>query len=185
MLDVPEQDVVNMNRRLTAPNHGLHVAVRMGSHDELQGSLVDEPASQGCASGRGRSKCAPSKSCRRGRLAMRRFIKAAALALGLVTLLAAIMPLAAKAASIAPSPAMSRALFLCRTRHGIDETCAAALANALINEQSKYDATAVAAGAERACHLDPQVVRRLAIGSEADQINQRRAGAPHGWARSR
>lgn len=77
---------------------------------------------------------------------MRRFITAAALALGLVTPLAAIMPLATKAASIAPPPAVSRALFLCRARHGIDETCAAALANALINEQLKHDATA---GVER------------------------------------
>ena len=109
---------------------------------------------------------------------MLRFITAAALALGLVTLLAAIVPLATKAASIAPSPAMSRALLLCRTRHGIDETCAAALANALINEQSKHVATAVKAGAERACQLDPQTVRRIAIGSEADQIDQRGAGAP-------
>jgi hypothetical protein len=73
---------------------------------------------------------------------------------------------------------MSRALFLCRTRHGIDETCAAALASALINEQSKHDATAVTAGDGRACHPDRQTVRRIAIGSKADQVNQRAAGAP-------
>jgi hypothetical protein len=111
---------------------------------------------------------------------MRRFITAAALALGLVTLLTAIMPLATKAASIAPPPAMSRALFLCYTRHGIDETCAAALASALISEQSKHDATAVTTGGERACHLDPQTVRRIATGNKAGQINQRAAGAPRG-----
>jgi hypothetical protein len=111
---------------------------------------------------------------------MPRFITAAALALGLVTLSGAIMPLATKAASIEPPPGMSRALFLCRTRHGIDETCAAALASALINEQSKHDATAVRTGAERACRLDPRTVRRIATGSKADQINQRAAGAPRG-----
>jgi hypothetical protein len=73
---------------------------------------------------------------------------------------------------------MSRALFLCRTRHGIDETCAAALASALINGQSKHDATAVTVGAGRACRLEPQTVRRITAGSKADQINQRAAGAP-------
>jgi hypothetical protein len=112
------------------------------------------------------------------RLAVRRFITAAALALALVTFLAAITPLATKAASIAPPPAMSRALFLCRTRHGIDETCAAALASALINEQSKHDATAVTAGAGRACHLDPRTIRRIAAGSKANQINRRAAESP-------
>jgi hypothetical protein len=53
MLDVPEQDVVNMSRRLIAPNHNLRVVARMGSQDELQGWLVDESASQKCASGCG------------------------------------------------------------------------------------------------------------------------------------
>jgi hypothetical protein len=72
---------------------------------------------------------------------MRRFITATALALGLVTVVAAIMSPATKPVSIAPPPAMSRALFLCHTRQGIDETCAAALANALINEQSKHSGT--------------------------------------------
>ncbi len=81
------------------------------------------------------------RSCRRGWLAIRRLITATALALGLMTVLAAIMSLATKSVSIVPPPAMSRALFLCHTRQGIDETCAAALANALINEQSKHSGT--------------------------------------------
>jgi hypothetical protein len=109
---------------------------------------------------------------------MRRLITATALALGLMTVLAAIMSLATKSVSIVPSPHMLRALFRCHTRQGIDETCAAALASALINGQSKHDATAVTVGAGRACRLEPQTVRRITAGSKADQINQRAAGAP-------
>ena len=80
---------------------------------------------------------------------MRRFIVAAALALGLVLLWAAILPLTAQPMPAAPTPttvssAMSKALFLCRTRHGIDQACAAALSKALIIEQPERDATSAA-----------------------------------------
>ena len=60
---------------------------------------------------------------------MRQFIIAAAIALGLVALWAAIPPLTAEPAPT--QPALSKALFLCQSGHGIDRTCAAALATAL------------------------------------------------------
>lgn len=86
---------------------------------------------------------------------VRRVSIAAALALGLVALWAAILPLAAQPVSITQSPAMSTALFLCRTQRSIDHTCAAALANALIMEQLGRDATTTA---DRACHTDPRTL---------------------------
>ncbi len=46
VLDVPEQDVVNMNRRLAAPDHSLNAPVRMDSEGEWQDWLVDEGESQ-------------------------------------------------------------------------------------------------------------------------------------------
>src|SRR5437763_13455256 len=46
VLDVPEQDVVNMNRRLAAPDHSLNAPVRMDSEGEWQDWLVDETESQ-------------------------------------------------------------------------------------------------------------------------------------------
>ncbi len=45
-LDVPEQDVVNMNRRLAAPDHSLNAPVRADSEGEWQDWLVDEGESQ-------------------------------------------------------------------------------------------------------------------------------------------
>src|SRR3974390_3186336 len=42
MLDVPEQDVVSMNRRLAAPDHSLNATVRQDSEGEWQDWLVDE-----------------------------------------------------------------------------------------------------------------------------------------------
>jgi RNA polymerase sigma-32 factor len=45
-LDVPEQDVINMNRRLAAPDHSLNAPVRMDSEGEWQDWLVDESESQ-------------------------------------------------------------------------------------------------------------------------------------------
>ena len=45
-LDVPEQDVVSMNRRLTAPDHSLNAPVRADSEGEWQDWLVDESDSQ-------------------------------------------------------------------------------------------------------------------------------------------
>jgi RNA polymerase sigma-32 factor len=46
MLDVPEQDVVSMNRRLAAPDHSLNATVRQDSEGEWQDWLVDETESQ-------------------------------------------------------------------------------------------------------------------------------------------
>jgi len=46
MLDVPEQDVVSMNRRLAAPDHSLNAPVRQDSEGEWQDWLVDEAESQ-------------------------------------------------------------------------------------------------------------------------------------------
>jgi RNA polymerase sigma-32 factor len=45
-LDVPEQDVVSMNRRLSAPDHSLNAPVRADSEGEWQDWLVDESESQ-------------------------------------------------------------------------------------------------------------------------------------------
>jgi RNA polymerase sigma-32 factor len=46
MLAVPEQDVVNMNRRLAAPDHSLNAPVRMDSEGEWQDWLVDDTETQ-------------------------------------------------------------------------------------------------------------------------------------------
>ena len=46
MLDVPEQDVVSMNRRLAAPDHSLNAPVRQDSEGEWQDWLVDESETQ-------------------------------------------------------------------------------------------------------------------------------------------
>jgi RNA polymerase sigma-32 factor len=46
LLDVPEQDVVNMNRRLAAPDHSLNAPVRQDAEGEWQDWLVDEAESQ-------------------------------------------------------------------------------------------------------------------------------------------
>jgi RNA polymerase sigma-32 factor len=45
-LDVPEQDVVNMNRRLAAPDHSLNAPLRADSEGEWQDFLVDDAESQ-------------------------------------------------------------------------------------------------------------------------------------------
>jgi hypothetical protein len=86
---------------------------------------------------------------------MRPVITAIAIASGLVALWAAIVPLTAQPApkSIsAASPALSKALFLCRGPNGIDRGCTAALVRALMTEQS----TQAAATADApSCHLDP------------------------------
>ncbi len=46
VLDVPEQDVVSMNRRLSAPDHSLNAPVRADSEGEWQDWLVDDSESQ-------------------------------------------------------------------------------------------------------------------------------------------
>src|SRR3954471_10008585 len=45
-LDVPEQDVVNMNRRLASPDHSLNAPLRADSEGEWQDWLVDEQDTQ-------------------------------------------------------------------------------------------------------------------------------------------
>jgi len=55
--------------------------------------------------------------------------------------------------STGSSPALAKALYLCRTLDGIDQTCAAALTQALVMEQRMHDPTAAA---DRACHADPR-----------------------------
>jgi RNA polymerase sigma-32 factor len=45
-LDVPEDDVVNMNRRLAAPDHSLNAPLRNDSEGEWQDWLVDETENQ-------------------------------------------------------------------------------------------------------------------------------------------
>ena len=46
ILDVPKQEVVNMNRRLAAPDHSLNTTVRQDTEGEWQDWLVDETDSQ-------------------------------------------------------------------------------------------------------------------------------------------
>ncbi|MBW8269491.1 RNA polymerase sigma factor RpoH [Caldovatus aquaticus] len=46
MLQVPEQDVVSMNRRLASPDHSLNAPVRTDGEGEWQDWLVDESESQ-------------------------------------------------------------------------------------------------------------------------------------------
>ncbi|WP_119302210.1 RNA polymerase sigma factor RpoH [Dongia deserti] len=45
-LEVPESDVIDMNRRLAAPDHSLNAPVRMDGEGEWQEWLVDEGESQ-------------------------------------------------------------------------------------------------------------------------------------------
>ena len=45
-LDVPEQDVISMNRRLAAPDHSLNAPVRAESEGEWQDWLVDDTETQ-------------------------------------------------------------------------------------------------------------------------------------------
>jgi RNA polymerase sigma-32 factor len=45
-LDVPEDDVVNMNRRLAAPDHSLNAPLRSDGEGEWQDWLVDETENQ-------------------------------------------------------------------------------------------------------------------------------------------
>jgi RNA polymerase sigma-32 factor len=51
VLGVPEQDVINMYRRLAAPDHSLNAPVRADSEGEWQDWLVDESESQESAIG--------------------------------------------------------------------------------------------------------------------------------------
>ena len=48
-LDVPEQDVINMNRRLASPDHSLNAPLRADSEGEWQDWLVDDSETQEAA----------------------------------------------------------------------------------------------------------------------------------------
>ena len=92
---------------------------------------------------------------------MRQIMIAAAMALGLIALWAAILPLTAQPAptqTALASPAMSKALFLCRGPNGIDRTCAAALAKALVLDTSDSSMSRVS---DRVCRMDRQMLARL------------------------
>jgi hypothetical protein len=82
---------------------------------------------------------------------MRRFIPIAVLALGLVTIWVAILPLDREPILITSSPAVAGALFICHTQHDIDHMCAAALVKALIIEQPNRDPLAIV---DRACQIN-------------------------------
>jgi hypothetical protein len=82
---------------------------------------------------------------------MRRFIPIAVLALGLVTIWVAILPLDREPILITSSPAVAGALFICHTQHDIDHMCAAALVKALIIEQPNRDPLAIVG---RACQIN-------------------------------
>ena len=46
VLDVPEQDVVNMNRRISSPDNSLNAPIKMDGEGEWQDWLVDDSESQ-------------------------------------------------------------------------------------------------------------------------------------------
>ena len=92
---------------------------------------------------------------------MRQFIATGAAAAGLAGLWAVLLPLAAEPtlnSATSTAPAFSRALFLCRGPNGIDRTCAAALAQAVV-----LNATGDRTGriADRVCHLDHATLTNL------------------------
>lgn len=53
---------------------------------------------------------------------------------------------------------MSKALFLCRGANGIDRTCAAALARALVLDTSDNSVSHVS---DRVCRMDREMLARL------------------------
>lgn len=92
---------------------------------------------------------------------MRKFIVATAMAIGLIALWAAILPLTAqpapKQAAVTPTT-VSKALFLCHGPKGVDHACAAALAEALVMEASDNRPNDTN---DRMCRVDPQVLAHL------------------------
>ena len=105
---------------------------------------------------------------------MRRSIIAAAFALALVALWAAIVPLATRQVSTGSSPAMAKALLLCRTQQGIDQTCAAALTQALVIEQRKHDATTAADRARLPCRPENIHADRRTFRQNQEPVHERR-----------
>jgi hypothetical protein len=82
-------------------------------------------------------------------------------ALVLIVFWSAILPLTAqpsRAQASVTSPAVLKALFLCRGPIGIDRACTAALARALVLEQSDDAVTHVS---DRICHADGQMLAIL------------------------
>jgi hypothetical protein len=92
---------------------------------------------------------------------VRQFIIAAAVAVGLVALWAAVLPLTTVPVTrqaAAASPAMSEALFLCRGQNGLDHACVRALAKALTLDAKTGAPTRVS---DRRCQADRQVLANL------------------------
>ena len=92
---------------------------------------------------------------------MRQFIIAAAMAVGLIAVWAALLPLTAEPAPKQAPPALSKALFLCRGANGIDQNCAAALAKAMVLDAKDDKAAAATPASARVCHMDRQVMASL------------------------
>ena len=85
---------------------------------------------------------------------MRQMLIAAAIAVGLVALWAAVLPLTAQPApaqTTAAPATMSKALFLCRGPHGLNQTCVAALAKALVAPETEQ-------AADSSCRAEPQML---------------------------
>jgi hypothetical protein len=92
---------------------------------------------------------------------MRQVIIAAAVAVGLIALWAAVLPLTTGPVTkraAATSPAMPEALFLCRGQNGLDHACMLALARALMLDAKTGVSTHVSG---RRCQADQQVVANL------------------------
>jgi len=87
---------------------------------------------------------------------MRQFIIAAFIAVGLVALWAIILPLTAQPAPA--SPAMTKALFLCRGQNGINRDCARALAKALTLDEPDQGITRVS---DRTCPVSRRTLAGL------------------------
>jgi hypothetical protein len=92
---------------------------------------------------------------------MRQFIATGAAAAGLAGLWAVLLPLAAEPAlntAASTTPAFSRVLFLCRGPNGIDRTCAAALAQAVVLTAAGDRTGRIA---DRVCHVDQATLTNL------------------------
>jgi hypothetical protein len=92
---------------------------------------------------------------------MRRFAITAATAVGLIALWAAILPLKAQPPSKqanTTSPAFTQALFLCRSKSGLNLVCVRALSKALALDAKGNASTQASA---RSCRVDPAVLAKL------------------------
>jgi hypothetical protein len=92
---------------------------------------------------------------------MRKFVMAAAVAVGLVALWGTVMPLSAQHATeqaAAMSPALSKALFLCRAQGGVNHACVRALAKSLMLDAKPNALTQVS---NPSCRVDQQMLDTL------------------------